>query len=343
VLESLGLGADAVTVYRAVLANPQFGVAELVTGLGWPIDRVRATLDELARLSLVQPSWEKPGSMRPVSPELGLASLLALQEQELRQRQQQVAESRIAVKRLINEHADLYSMRALPDAERLTGIDQIRSRIEALAAECQTEMMACAPRGAQTASAMEASRPLDQAVLSRGVQMRTVYVHGVYNHPRSLSYARWLASAGALVRTAPVLSLRLIVYDRKRALVPTDPDAETVGAVLINGTGVVGALCELFERTWEHATPLGMERPRRSGDELTGQEKAVVRLLADGLTDEVIARRLGVSIRTGRRITAELMARLSARSRFQAGVRAAELGLLGPQPADGPGDRQPPG
>lgn len=74
-------------------------------------------------------------------------------------------------------------------------------------------------------------------------------------------------------------------------------------------------LAKLFERTWEHATPLGMERPRRSGDELTGQEKAVMRLLADGLTDEVIARRLGVSIRTGRRVTAELMARLSARSR----------------------------
>jgi DNA-binding CsgD family transcriptional regulator/sugar-specific transcriptional regulator TrmB len=331
-LESLGLGTDAVAVYRAILASPRFGVAELVTSLDWPVDRVRAALDELGRLSLVRPSWEKPGSLRPVSPELGLASLLARQEQDLLQRQQEIAASRIAVTRLISEHADLYPMRLVPEMEQLTGIDEIRSRIEEMAAACRTEMLAFAPRGAQSATTMEASKPLDQAVLDRGVQMRTVYVHGVYNDHESLHYARWLANSGAHVRTAPALSLRLIVYDRERALVPTDPDAETVGAVLMQGTGVVGALCELFEHVWEQSIPLGAERPRRGGGDLTGQEQAVVRLLADGLTDEVIARRLGVSVRTGRRITAELMARLSARSRFQAGVRAMELGLLGRPP-----------
>ncbi len=46
-----------------------------------------------------------------------------------------------------------------------------------------------------------------------------------------------------------------------------------------------------------------------------------------GLTDEAAARRLGTSLRIYRRRVAELMAALEAGSRFQAGVRAGELGL----------------
>jgi len=42
----------------------------------------------------------------------------------------------------------------------------------------------------------------------------------------------------------------------------------------------------------------------------------------------VIARKLGVSVRTSRRITAELTQRLGARSRFQAGARAVERGWI---------------
>jgi DNA-binding NarL/FixJ family response regulator len=52
-------------------------------------------------------------------------------------------------------------------------------------------------------------------------------------------------------------------------------------------------------------------------------------MLADGYTDEATARRLGVSIRTVRRNTAELMTLLGARSRFQAGIYAAQSRLLG--------------
>jgi len=49
--------------------------------------------------------------------------------------------------------------------------------------------------------------------------------------------------------------------------------------------------------------------------------------LGNRLTDEAAARQLGTSLRTYRRRVAELMATLQAGSRFQAGVRAGELGL----------------
>jgi DNA-binding NarL/FixJ family response regulator len=90
---------------------------------------------------------------------------------------------------------------------------------------------------------------------------------------------------------------------------------------------MVAALCALFEQTWLSANPVGTDR-RPDDDGLNSQERAIITLLAQGHTDEVIARKLGVSVRTSRRITAELTARLGARSRFQAGARAVERGWI---------------
>ncbi|MDP9611903.1 MULTISPECIES: LuxR C-terminal-related transcriptional regulator [Streptomyces] len=46
------------------------------------------------------------------------------------------------------------------------------------------------------------------------------------------------------------------------------------------------------------------------------------------LTDSAVARQLGMSDRTVRRVVAQLMERLGAQSRFEAGVRAVERGWI---------------
>ncbi|MBW1598593.1 response regulator transcription factor [Streptomyces sp. JJ38] len=51
-------------------------------------------------------------------------------------------------------------------------------------------------------------------------------------------------------------------------------------------------------------------------------------MLVRGLTDRAVARRLGLSERTVRRMVAHLMDRLGAASRFEAGARAVERGWL---------------
>ncbi|KOG32387.1 hypothetical protein ADK34_09305 [Streptomyces viridochromogenes] len=52
-------------------------------------------------------------------------------------------------------------------------------------------------------------------------------------------------------------------------------------------------------------------------------------LLAQGAKDEVIARRLGMSLRTCRRHIAELLEELGAESRFQGGALAERAGSPG--------------
>ncbi|MEU0519950.1 helix-turn-helix transcriptional regulator [Streptosporangium sp. NPDC006007] len=326
-LTLLGLGSTEETIYRTILENPSYGVTELSLELGWPVHLIRSTLDELARLSLLRPSWEEPDVLRLVRPEVGLAALLAREEAALLNRQQEIERGRTTVAQMIATYADHNPAQLSGDSETLVGIDTIRARIEELSAECRQELLGFEPQGAQTPDNIEASRPLDRALLERGVAMRTIYLDSVRNDQPTMGYAGWLTEHGGRVRTVPSLPLRMIVFDRRAALVPTNPEDSGTGAVLLRGAGVVTALIALFEQTWETAIPLGEEH-RTDEKGLSSQEREILRLLSIGLTDEAVARRLDVSVRTLRRVTAGLMERLDARSRFQAGYLAAVRGWL---------------
>jgi DNA-binding CsgD family transcriptional regulator len=266
-----------------------------------------------------------------VSPEVGLVSLLVHREAELRRRQDELAEGKLAVARLIDEYTGGYRRQPV-DVEQLDGIDAVRSRIEELSAGCRDEIMTFAPGGAQSAANLRASRPLDEAVLRRAVRMRTLYQDSMTKDAPSSAYASWLVEQGGEVRTVPVLPSRMIVYDRTTTVLPLDPDDSAAGAVVVRGTGVVITLCELFERLWATGTS-ACGRPSTEADAvapLTAQEETILRLLGQGHTDEAVARKLAVSVRTGRRITANLIGRLGATSRFQAGALAVRMGWLDP-------------
>jgi DNA-binding NarL/FixJ family response regulator len=84
----------------------------------------------------------------------------------------------------------------------------------------------------------------------------------------------------------------------------------------------VSGLIALFDRHWSAAAP-----PARST-----REEDVIALLAEGLTDAVVARRLGVSERTVTATVRTLMDRYGARSRFQLAL-ALVVELSPPPPA----------
>ncbi|MDQ3982419.1 MAG: helix-turn-helix transcriptional regulator [Actinomycetota bacterium] len=66
----------------------------------------------------------------------------------------------------------------------------------------------------------------------------------------------------------------------------------------------------------------------------TEEERAVASLLVTGMTDEMAARRLGLSRRTFRRRLKAVMDKLGARSRFQAGFMLAEAGWTTPEQSE---------
>ncbi|MEU2430672.1 helix-turn-helix transcriptional regulator [Streptomyces sp. NPDC007861] len=326
-LTTLGLNAVAEAVYRAMLMHPRAGVAELAAAVGEHESTLRNALDTLSELSLVRPSADDTGRLRPVSPEIGMEILMARQQAELAAQQQRVEASRAAAAQLISEYTDLRPAAERPGVEQLVGLDEIRDRLATLTREVTDEVMAFAPDGPQTAANMAASRPLNEQLLGRGIRMRTVYLDSVRTNRPTVEHANWLTEHGGQVRTVPSLPTRMIITDRSTALIPVSSDNTAAGAVVLTGQGMLTALCALFETTWSTAQPLGDDIPvDRHG--LTGQQATVIRLLAEGHTDETIAKRLGVSHRTARRIASELMERAGARSRFELGARCVQNGWL---------------
>ncbi|MBN6051187.1 response regulator transcription factor, partial [Nonomuraea sp. RK-328] len=82
----------------------------------------------------------------------------------------------------------------------------------------------------------------------------------------------------------------------------------------------------LFRAIWDTAVDLDTYL-RSNVPHLDADGRVILQALASGLTDATAANRLGVSLRTYRRRVAELMAKFEADFRFQAGLRAGELGL----------------
>lgn len=327
-LESLGLDPMAETVYRTMLAVPHEDAAMLADRLGLTTQDVLQAWARLSELQLAQPVAGAPGLMQAVSPELGLELLLARQQAEFAAHRQRIAASRAAASQLITEYSRIQpTAPTAAGVDYLNGVAEIRACLGKLTQDVEREVMAFVPDGGQTAENMAAARPLNESVLKRGVLMRTVYVDAVRKNPPTVEHANWLTGLGGQVRTVPSLPTRMTIIDRKAAIIPVDGENSGVAAVKLSGHGTLTALCSLFEAVWESAHPLG-EAPQHEPGRLSRQEEAALRLLAEGHTDEGIAKRLGVSPRTARRIATALMEKLGARSRFEAGVRAAQQGWL---------------
>ncbi|MFJ3962868.1 helix-turn-helix transcriptional regulator [Streptomyces sp. NPDC090036] len=323
-LASLGLDAEAESVYRLMLIQQDWGVTEMAAHLACAEESVRSALDRLAELNLLRRSMQAPGGLRPVSPDLGFQLLLQRQQAHLLAQQQQFAESQAAISRLLDEYSELRTGER-HGVEYLQGIDAIQTRLEELAHRSTSECLSFMPGGAQSAASLEASRPLDEDLMGRGVRVLTVYLDSVRNDTPTVEYARWLQDNGGEVRTVPALPLRMVLFDREVALLPVDPTNTKKGAVQLTGPGVLTALGALFEQVWRRAALIGCSQGR---DEvgLTGQERELLRLLTQGATDEIAAKKLGIGLRTSRRMMSDLMARLGARSRFEAGVLANKAG-----------------
>lgn len=211
--------------------------------------------------------------------------------------------------------------------EVLRGLEVVRARLVDIEAECTTSLWSFHPDGAASAASIEAAQSLDDAMLSRGVQMRTVYLDSVRSQRSTLEHAEWLTERGAEVRTVPALPMRLLLVDSRCAVFPIDPDNSKAGAVVTTNRSAVTALRSLFQEYWRSGSPFGRRRPPRTGP-LNAVETQAIVLWSQGHTNDAVARRMGVSERTVYRYSESVRRTLGAGSAFQAGVRAVELGLV---------------
>jgi DNA-binding CsgD family transcriptional regulator len=146
-------------------------------------------------------------------------------------------------------------------------------------------------------------------------------------------HLRQVHSEGVAVRIGnAALPNGTILIDRRVMILTGPPDPVGGEYTVITSPMVIEGFVTLFEAIWDTAIDLDAYL-HADVPHLDEAGRVILRALASGLTDEPAARRLGISIRTYRRRVADLMTRLEATSRFQAGLRAGQLGLPASDPS----------
>jgi hypothetical protein len=183
--------------------------------------------------------------------------------------------------------------------------------------------VSCAARDLHTWSVAQPTA-LQREQAARTTNLRKVYLPGVLFDPALAEHLRFMTEHGARVRITEREINETILLDRRIAIIAGDRVAGVRSYTVVSSPELVQGIQSLFEAAWAGATELESYQARFT--ELGAREILVQ--LASGCKDETAARTLGVGLRTYRRRVAELMELLGASSRFQAGARAREAGLL---------------
>ena len=97
----------------------------------------------------------------------------------------------------------------------------------------------------------------------------------------------------------------------------------------IREPGLVAYLVDVFERAWERARPFTNTERSMMHDIAEEQRAMTIRMLIEGHSDPVSAKRLGVSARTYAGYVADLKAEYDAETRFQLGYTMGQAGVSG--------------
>lgn len=207
---------------------------------------------------------------------------------------------------------------------------EVEASLAAAARECVSEVLMMQTCIAQEPPEAPYARPLVLDAVRRGARGRLLYPHTGRGDTVTRSYLCDVTGAGGEIRTSGDIFERFIVFDRRTAFILTSGDGEEdhAGAV-VEEPAIIGFLRRVHDHAWQSAMRFDPAQPGYSGA-LGVLKTSILGMLAAGLTDNVIARRTGISERTLRRHIAAIMRDMSADSRFQAGVTAAKAGLVEP-------------
>ncbi|WP_327304968.1 helix-turn-helix transcriptional regulator [Streptomyces sp. NBC_01298] len=330
------LSSVARRLYAYAAERYAFSETEAAESLGEPVG---AALAELAAAHLIQPrslpaaapgggadgtadgGGPAPVRWSAVSPRAAVARTLAPLALRVRETHDEMDRLRGRLEELLPSYeaaTDLRDRGGANALELVTDPAALQDLIGELTASAGTEVLTCHPGGGRSTATLEGAVVRDEAMLARGVRMRTLYQHTArYSRPTA-AYVERVTALGSQVRTVGDGLMRMILVDRHTGLMEVRDDIKA--ALVVREPNVVQFMVQTFERCWSEAEPfsttIGPEQARSISDEL---RQTIVRLLAEGLEDKVIARRLGMSERTCQRHIAEIMRAVGAKSRFQAG------------------------
>lgn len=292
-----------------------------------PAGEVFAAVTRLVEMRMLRSDGEDGAVLTPVDARTAALSVLAPIERGILQQREHADRLRARIDAVAGVCAPVPGPLGVID--RVEGEAEIRGLLRLAAAECRTDALVLRPGP----EAPEIGALFDGccAGLDGGRTVRVLAPHRDRADFASRTRAVRLVEGGAELRTIRAVPQAAVVLDRSLAVV-VEPGAEgrPPTARPVSEPVMAGCLADMFELLWESASVFTPDETGYAGDIADDFQRSIAQLMSQGLTDEAVARRLGMSVRTCRRHIAALMRSLGSVSRFQAGVQLAHR--LAPAP-----------
>ncbi|MGW1615801.1 BTAD domain-containing putative transcriptional regulator [Streptomyces sp. NPDC002285] len=294
-------------------------------------------LGRLTELRLIEPASGGPGTWRSVSPNVAMARAVVPLEEEARDRARHAESVRRQIEMMLPVHQEQLRNKPQHGIEVISDEDVLHDLLNHELAACSSVLTAQA-----TADPFGLSRAQFVEAATHGTRVRGLFQHSSRYDLPSLGFFEEAAARGVSLRTTDEIPVDTLLFDRSTYVILLRSGIEGAGrtqgesvagdrpealALVVRHPLVISLAADVYERMWASAAQFEAADPQplRIAD---GMKRMILSLLATGCKDEHIARRVGISVRTCRRYIATILAELEATSRFQAGVRARELGLL---------------
>lgn len=324
-LEAVGLSDVEERVYRALLSQPRATIDEIGRAIGAremvTVTEACASLETKGLVSRVA-----DGMVVATRPDVAIEALVL-------QRQEELERVRMEAARLLEDFRGATRLTNPAElVEIVTTREAVHQRFMQLQQGIKTELLIF---DSPPYTAPPRVNEVELELLSSGVICRSIYARAAVELEGAISIIHQMIEAGEQARVVPGLPLKMVIADRRLALVPLSLDVPGMqeGALLLHPSALLGALTTLFDTLWERAAPIGLkaddlEVGDAGRDELSPRDRNLLALVAAGLKDEAIARQLGLGVRTVRRDVSRMMRLLGAETRFQGGLQAAKRGWL---------------
>lgn len=324
-LAALGINAEEARLYRFLLGHGAAIVDDVASALQLPARRAQRLLDAIEAKGLATHSPERPRRYLAASPDYAIEAMI-------RQRQAHLERARALIPALkrqaarapaAGDRSQIVELITSRDAER-----QLFEQMHHLAQHEIVTLMRPPMRITRLDVPFDEDQRHQLTARQRGVHYRSIVDAGYLALEGAGVRVRQDVEAGEDVRVFPSLPLKLVLADRRIALIPLELDQPDSPSLLVRSSALLDALYALFESLWERSTPVAFT----PGGEVRGPVPAarlprdaaeLIPLLSAGLNDKHIAHELGISASTLNRRLSQLMKALDTRTRFQMGWRAA--------------------
>ncbi|MGI5254113.1 TrmB family transcriptional regulator [Actinacidiphila glaucinigra] len=288
------LSPEAWELYREALQNQATASEE-------------PALDELSRLGLVVADPMRPGMYIPAEPGRVANALRGIATETL----SAVAEYLTHLPRFMDAVTDEFrraEQAGTATLEHVTDYDEVNGRLARATDAAVHEVLTSQP-GRRNREQLLQVEERDEDLLGRGVKLRTTYHESTRHDDWSLRWVRFVTERGAQVRTLPGPFVKMIVFDYREAFVGVYEGGELgPGALHVRNDQIVWFMRQVFELNWAAATPwvpraAASSNPAEGSVEGAGivttpQQRSILWGLAQGKTQEQVAKDHGMSTRT---------------------------------------------